>query len=474
MSSTGPNSNAIPPDLKNYDRNRFLRPNSVFDSNYEHRGTVPAPADERSHPPLSSGTGKHTMGTATRNLQIPDRDLFFSPISEIGELSDHHGFEPANSVAIPLPVQSPNTTDQTMEFIDQVLNEPETNFCSVNRKLEFRLDSDTDGFADYHDSILLTDAPKPLNQCPIDNTQDELKNSMLNSARTEPGLRYSSDKIHHEVASSDPLNIVNPVPMKAIQNSRKRNKICSNWMKLDLKQKVRLVNNLGASKTQMALKKSIWIKRVKNLARKKHLNLDNIQQPNKTINPDVEKPSEAEENHLKETSIGTIDKKNTENNIVANKEKREEGKTVVQAPMSYADKVGKKRQMANMFSVIKKDPKLKVGEVEMPMADILKGSEPYSTTIYGYFIEKRVNYFNMNKYALSKWKQFGIEEVMVVTPPTKDLRKSRGVQLILSITIIDYNQTVYITIHHTRVFRNYYIANCVERKTRLLLIESST
>ncbi|KAL4566094.1 hypothetical protein LXL04_030204 [Taraxacum kok-saghyz] len=93
----------------------------------------------------------------------------------------------------------------------------------------------------------------------------------------------------------------------------------------------------------MALKKSIWIKRVKNLARKKHLNLDNIQKPNKTINPDVEKLNEAEENHLKEASVGTIDKNNPEKNIVADKDKREEGKTVVQVPMSYADKVGKKR-----------------------------------------------------------------------------------------------------------------------------------
>ncbi|KAL4556614.1 hypothetical protein LXL04_039272 [Taraxacum kok-saghyz] len=184
-------------------------------------------------------------------------------------------------------------------------------------------------------------------------------------------------------------------------------------MKLDLKQKVRLVNKLGASKIRMALKKSIWIKRVKNLARKKQLNLDNIQKRNKTIYLDVEKPSEAEENQLKKASVGTIDKKKPENNIVADKEKRKEGKTEMQVPMSYADKVGKKRQMANLFSVIKKDPNLKVGEVEMPIADILKGSEPYSTTIYGYFIEKRVNYLNMNKYAMSKWKQFGIEEVMV-------------------------------------------------------------
>ena len=353
------------------------------------------------------------MGTAAHNLHHPDHDLFFSPASEFGNSADQNDIELVNSIADPLPLHSSNTIDHTMEYTDQVMNEPETNFCSVNRKLEFRPDSDTDGFADYRDSILSTDAPNPLIQCPIDNNQAELKNLMHNSARTQPAIRFPSDKLQSEVDSSVPLNNENPAPLKADQNQKKLNKRCSNWMKLDLKQKVRLVNKLGASKIRMALKKSIWIKRVKNLARKKHLNLENIQKPNKTINPDVEKLSEAEENHLKEATVGTIDKKNLENNIVANKDKREEGKTVVQVPMSYADKVGKKRQMTNLFSAIKKDPKLKVGEVEMPIADILKGSEPYSTTIYGYFIEKRVNYFNMNKYAMSKWKQFGIEEVMV-------------------------------------------------------------
>ncbi|KAL4566095.1 hypothetical protein LXL04_030205 [Taraxacum kok-saghyz] len=193
MSSTGPNSNAIPPDLKNYDRNSSLRLNNGFDSNSGHRGTVPAPADERSHPSLS-------------------------PISEIGDLSDHNGFVPAISVAAPPPLHSSNTIDHTMEYTDQ---------------------------------------------CPINNNQAELKNLLHNSTRTEPAIRFPSDKLHNEVDSSGntnsnhqlndypafvstlntdtiiglsnltsklenakllspvPLNTENPVPLKAVQNQNK-------------------------------------------------------------------------------------------------------------------------------------------------------------------------------------------------------------------------------------------------------------
>ncbi|KAL4567125.1 hypothetical protein LXL04_022699 [Taraxacum kok-saghyz] len=399
MSSTDPNSKAIPPDLENYYRNRNFQPSSDFDMNSEHRVTFLAPADESSHPSLSPGAGEHSLGTAARNLQNTDREMYFSPLSEIGEFSNHNGFAPANHASVPLPLHSANTIDHNMENIDSVMKDPETNLCSINRKLESRPHPDADGFAGYQASLHATDAPNPLIQCPLDNAQAELKNSLHNSARKDLGVCFPFDTPHTEVASSD-TNLDKPM---AVQITKKRRKVCSNWMNLDLKQKVRLVNKLGASKIRMALKKSIWIKRVKNLARKKHLNLENIQKRNKTINLDVEKLSEAEENQLKKASVDTIDKKKPENKTVDDKEKQEEGKKEVQVPMSYADKVGKKKQMSNLIRVIKKDPKLKVGEVEMPVADILKGSEPFNTTLYGYFIEKRVNYFN----------QFGIEEVMV-------------------------------------------------------------
>ncbi|KAL4576053.1 hypothetical protein LXL04_012141 [Taraxacum kok-saghyz] len=280
------------------------------------------------------------------DLHHPDRDIFFSPNSEIGDFSDHSGIVPANWGAIPLPSHSPSTHDHTMEDIDPALQEPKLH------------------------SEIATSGNTNSNHQLIDNTAfvSTLHNDTFNI------LSNLTKKLENAKLSSPvPLNIENPITMKTDQNQKNRNKICSDWMKLDLKQKVRLVNKLGASKNRMAPKKSIWIKRVKNLARKKHLNLDNTLKRNKTINLHVEKLSEAEENQLKKASDGTIDKNKPENNIVADKEKKEERNNVEQVPMSYADKVGKKRQMANLFSVIIKDPKLKVGEVEMPIADILNG-----------------------------------------------------------------------------------------------------
>ncbi|KAL4590681.1 hypothetical protein LXL04_003621 [Taraxacum kok-saghyz] len=387
----------------------------------------------------------------------PDREMFLIPSTEIGDFSDYSGVIRPNSAAIPLPSHSPNTNDLPMEYTDPATKEPDTNWCSVNRNLQSHPHYDSDGFPGYSDSLRATDAPNPPIQCSIDHAQAELKISQSNSTRTDNGYRFPIDNILTEVAISGktsskfqltdnsafvsplytdstnklsnlsrklenaklispvPLNIENPLnnKLKATQKPKKWKKMYSNWMKLNLKRKIKLVNNLGASKTQMALKKSIWITRVTNLARKKYLNLDNIQKHNITINPDAEKLNEAEENHVKKGSAGPIDKKKPETNNVADKEKREAGTKEVQVPMSYADKVGKKKQMSNLIRVIKKDPKLNVGEVEMPVADIIKGSEPFNTTLYGYFIEKRVNYFNVNKYAMSKWKQFGIEEVMV-------------------------------------------------------------
>ncbi|KAL4555570.1 hypothetical protein LXL04_038193 [Taraxacum kok-saghyz] len=383
MSSSRPNSKAIPPDLKVYDRNRDFQPNSDSDGFPGNGRPSLAFAAAVSQPPASSNLYIQSMKiqqtelkNSKNNLNIFDREVFFSPASEIGELTDQCDIDPAITAAAPCHSHSPNINDHTMEYTDPALKEPETNWFSINRKLEFRPESDADGFTGYSDSFQTTDAPNPLIQCSFDNAQVELKNSLFNSARTDLGLRPPFDKLPTEVASSG--NTRSNLHLKA-----------------------------------MALKKSIWIKRVTNLVRKKYLNLDNIQKHNKTINQDVEKPSEAEENHVKKASVGPIDKKAPENKTDADKEKKEEGKKEVQVPMSYADKVGKKKQMSNLIRVIIKDPKLKVGEVEMPVADILKGSEPFNTTLYGYFIEKRVNYFNVNKYAMSKWKQFGIEEVMV-------------------------------------------------------------
>ncbi|KAL4564482.1 hypothetical protein LXL04_028546 [Taraxacum kok-saghyz] len=123
--------------------------------------------------------------------------------------------------------------------------------------------------------------------------------------------------------------------------------------------------------------------------------------------------SEAPGNDVENAFVGTIERKNPETIIVIDNNKEEEIITEEKEPKSYAQMVGKKDRGGNLFSIIKKDPNLKPGEVEMPVADILKGSEPFNLTLYGYFIEKKVNFYNMNKYALSKWRNYGIEETMV-------------------------------------------------------------
>ncbi|CAI9283424.1 unnamed protein product [Lactuca saligna] len=83
-------------------------------------------------------------------------------------------------------------------------------------------------------------------------------------------------------------------------------------------------------------------------------------------------------------------------------------------PVSYAEKVsGKKLNAANLITKVKKNVDLPDGVVEMPICDILKGCSPFKTTLYGYFIDKHVNFFNVNKFAHNMWKKYGLEEVMV-------------------------------------------------------------
>ncbi|CAI9261239.1 unnamed protein product [Lactuca saligna] len=89
--------------------------------------------------------------------------------------------------------------------------------------------------------------------------------------------------------------------------------------------------------------------------------------------------------------------------------------SIIGEKVSYAEKVsGKILNAANLISVIKKDPKLPDGVVEMSYGDILKGFSPFKTTLYGYFIDKHINFFfNFNKYAHNMWRKYGLEEVMV-------------------------------------------------------------
>ncbi|CAI9274214.1 unnamed protein product [Lactuca saligna] len=86
----------------------------------------------------------------------------------------------------------------------------------------------------------------------------------------------------------------------------------------------------------------------------------------------------------------------------------------IEGKVSYAEKVsGKKMNAANLISKFKKNDELPKGVVEMPISDILKGCSPFKTTLYGYFIDKHINFFNVNKFAHNMWKKYGLEEVMV-------------------------------------------------------------
>ncbi|CAI9274222.1 unnamed protein product [Lactuca saligna] len=115
------------------------------------------------------------------------------------------------------------------------------------------------------------------------------------------------------------------------------------------------------------------------------------------------------ENMLEQMKNGELKSKV---NLTNPKTSLEESK--LNEPVSYAEKVsGKKLNAANLITKVKKNADLPDGVVEMPICDILKGCSPFKTTLYGYFIDKHVNFFNVNKFAHNMWKKYGLEEVMV-------------------------------------------------------------
>nr|KAJ0226858.1 hypothetical protein LSAT_V11C100000010 [Lactuca sativa] len=109
---------------------------------------------------------------------------------------------------------------------------------------------------------------------------------------------------------------------------------------------------------------------------------------------------------MKAGNLKSEEEKPVSNNLAEEVEKKDK--------ISYAEKVsGKKLNAANLILKIKKNAELPNGVVEMPLSDILKGCSPFKTTLYGYFIDKHVNFFNVNKFAHNMWKKHGLEEVMV-------------------------------------------------------------
>ena len=63
--------------------------------------------------------------------------------------------------------------------------------------------------------------------------------------------------------------------------------------------------------------------------------------------------------------------------------------------------------------VLPKDPKKKVGEVELSLDGLLQGSLPYCTTLVGFFIEKKPAFPTVKYFVNRMWKNYGLEDVMV-------------------------------------------------------------
>ena len=63
--------------------------------------------------------------------------------------------------------------------------------------------------------------------------------------------------------------------------------------------------------------------------------------------------------------------------------------------------------------VLPKDPKKKIGEVELSLDSLLQGSLPYCTTLVGFFIEKKPAFPTVKYFVNRMWKNYGLEDVMV-------------------------------------------------------------
>ncbi|KAL4587119.1 hypothetical protein LXL04_011769 [Taraxacum kok-saghyz] len=81
---------------------------------------------------------------------------------------------------------------------------------------------------------------------------------------------------------------------------------------------------------------------------------------------------------------------------------------------SYAQMVEKKNTTINCnIKTITKDPKKKIGTVELPIPLLVRGSEPYQKTLIGCFIDRELAFPTVKYYVNRMWKPYGIEELMV-------------------------------------------------------------
>ncbi|KAL4583041.1 hypothetical protein LXL04_007605 [Taraxacum kok-saghyz] len=409
MSSSGPDSKSIPPDLSEVDRGPFF--------NFYNLMKFADPIDGKALPcPKLIDNSKFESTLYTDSL---NRVAKITRKPEITVSSSSKAVSEKPNADKPMDVDLIEDSDaksSNSEIYGSILDlNPNFSISALVAEVNLEIEA----FSQWGENKKMKSFWKGL-------SQNEKKNILLGLQFRLPGQPDSE----YEKQSGSILN-----SRKEVQNLKKRNKVLRSWSNLKLKQRVKMLDKMGSSRVQnllrnqvkkeiktkkkmtplssdltpmkkKAIETSIGLNRIRNGIWKKYQNPDNIPSVNNVFKVDVE-----------EMSALPVNDKKPQTKLVAAadlvQQVTKETKVEVKKPISYADTVGKKKQMSNLISVIQKDPKLKVGEVEMPVDDILKGSEPFSTTLYGYFIEKRMNYYNMNKYAMSKWKQFGIEGVMV-------------------------------------------------------------
>ncbi|KAL4579739.1 hypothetical protein LXL04_015903 [Taraxacum kok-saghyz] len=83
-------------------------------------------------------------------------------------------------------------------------------------------------------------------------------------------------------------------------------------------------------------------------------------------------------------------------------------------PLTFAQMVdSNRRPIDSKLKSILRDPNKNHGIVEITVSNLLLGSAPYHTALFGYFIDKKLIFPTIKFYVNRMWKQFGIEDLMV-------------------------------------------------------------
>ncbi|KAL4569291.1 hypothetical protein LXL04_024927 [Taraxacum kok-saghyz] len=84
------------------------------------------------------------------------------------------------------------------------------------------------------------------------------------------------------------------------------------------------------------------------------------------------------------------------------------------APLTFVQMLESKNSAVSCkIKILPKDPNKKIGVVEMPIENLISGSAPYSSTLIGFFIDKKLAFPTVKYFVMRMWKQFGLEDLMV-------------------------------------------------------------